>query len=191
LFTLEAVREGFGEVANHAFAGVDHARPLADGERVDTGAPPLDHAGPQLGELRRGNTLDEQVQVERSATLELDLHEPLDPGPTLAERFPEVPQVVAALAPRQVLARGEDEPERRRVFGRVEEQHLDRLLHVDALAVPAEVRGAAATAHDLARGREEPNVLGPPLTDRPLRGVCTNSLSLVKATGPDRGGDAT
>jgi len=82
-----------------------------------------------------------------------------------------------------VLARRENGPQRRSVLHRVERQHLDRLDHVERLAVAAEVRCSAATGHQFA-GRlvQQPQVLRPAFAALRDGGV-GNSLMQVKRAG--------
>jgi hypothetical protein len=81
-----------------------------------------------------------------------------------------------------MLASRQNRPDRRRVLDRIEGQHLDRLDHVERLAVPTEVRRSTAAGHQLARRRvQQPELLRPPFTA--LGGArVVNSLMQVKGT---------
>src|SRR5581483_11486598 len=184
LLGLQTVREHLRQVAHDALGIRDLARPLTDWLRVDASAPPLDEHAAQLGAVRHGDALNQQVQMQRAAPLELHLHEPLALGPPLPRRLQELRQMPPALRSGQVLARREDEPERRRPLHRVEREHLHGLDHVEALAVPTEVRRLAPAGEKFARRViQQPQFFGPPLA-LPGEGV-VNSLMQVK--GPLRG----
>lgn len=183
LFPLESVREHLREVADDVLAGpvLDLACPLTDRFGIDAGAPDVDEEFPQRTGLRYGDALHQQVDMERAATLELDLYEPLDPRPASPCGFPELAQVIAALGPRQVLARSQNHPERRRVLQRVERQHLDRLDHVEHLAVAAQVCRVTAAGQQLARRVvQQSQIFRPALASLGPR--VTNSLMQIKAT---------
>jgi len=177
LLGLEPVGEDLGDVEQSPDAVVHRLRPLRGGLGVDALTPQRgDIRVPELG-IVLGDALHQQVRVESAATLELDLHEPLVMRPRLAESPPDDPQVLVELSAREVLPGGEHRPDRRRVLGGVELQHLDRLADVEPLAVLAEVGGLAApgeVARLAARLPAEQHVRRPPRA--PFLGGWSNSL---------------
>lgn len=180
LLGLEPVGQHLRQVAHRAAGVLDHAGPLAGRQRVDAAAPAIDEELPELGDELDRDALDQEVQVQGPAALELDLDEPLDGRPALPSGSQELRQVPPALGSAQVLAGRQDDPQRRRVLHGVEGQHLDGLDHVERLAVPAEVRGAAPSPDELAAlVVHDPEVLGPPPAPRAGQGV-VNSLMQVK-----------
>src|SRR3954447_2851336 len=93
-----------------------------------------------------------------------------------------MPQVRVSVSAGQVLASGEDHPDRGRVFDRVQGQHFHRFDHVERLAVAAEIRSPASSSYKLARlVVEQLQVLRPACTSATEGRRWRNSLMQVKA----------
>ncbi len=103
--------EGLADVAHQAAAVVDVADTLAGRRRVHAPAPHSANGRVQLPAIATRNALHQQVQVQRTAALELDLYEPLDGRPLPSERRTELAKVAVGVDPGQVLASCEDHPE--------------------------------------------------------------------------------
>jgi hypothetical protein len=144
------MREHLRDVSRHAMAVVDDIGPLSNPFR-DALAPALEKEIREVGAVTRRDTFHEKVEMQCAAPLELHMHEPFD-RPALPRCTPQLPQMITTLAPRQMLTRGQREPERRRASKSVECEHLDRLDDVERLAVAAQVRRPTPPRSQLARG---------------------------------------
>jgi hypothetical protein len=183
---LVALQKVQGDVAHEAGAVVHLADELGLRLGINARAPDPRRSLVELVGVLDRDPLHEQVQVQGAATLELDQHGPPDRRPPVAERSPELLQVVSAVAAVDELARREDDVEPRRVLHRVEQEHLGRLDREQPGAVLAEVRRPAPTGPKFARREvQQPQVLGPAGAPRgPLRpDRVRNSLMQIKGTG--------